>query len=200
MHEPRFKRALGIGYAVSPTGADHCHSLHDSGLQNVREDGLVDNRILRTMGVLDPMPLESLGPEKVRAAIYHTVEQVMINCLPVCLFVPWSLEEMVELVQAATGFDVTSYELLKVGERALTLAQVFNAREGFTAEDDRLPDRSHGPTTSGALAEGGLDREQLQEAIRTYYSMLGWDRETGVPLADTLHELDVSWAAEYLPR
>jgi aldehyde:ferredoxin oxidoreductase len=30
MHEPRFKKALGVGYAVSPTGADHCHNLHDS--------------------------------------------------------------------------------------------------------------------------------------------------------------------------
>jgi aldehyde:ferredoxin oxidoreductase len=29
MHEPRYKRGLAIGYAVSPTGADHCHSLHD---------------------------------------------------------------------------------------------------------------------------------------------------------------------------
>ncbi|NLX43640.1 MAG: aldehyde ferredoxin oxidoreductase, partial [Chloroflexi bacterium] len=32
MHEPRLKRGLAIGYAVSPTGADHCHSLHDTGL------------------------------------------------------------------------------------------------------------------------------------------------------------------------
>ena len=30
MHEPRLKRGLGIGYAVSPTGSDHCHSLHDA--------------------------------------------------------------------------------------------------------------------------------------------------------------------------
>jgi len=124
----------------------------------------------------------------------------MINCLPVCLFVPWTVEEIRQLVQAATGFDVSSYELLKVGEHALTLARVFNAREGFTAQDDHLPERSYGPTTSGALADGGVDREKLQEAIHTYYRMLGWDKETGVPLPDKLHELGVSWAVAYLPR
>jgi len=36
MHEPRLKRALAIGYAVSPTGADHCHALHDTGLGALR--------------------------------------------------------------------------------------------------------------------------------------------------------------------
>jgi len=36
--------------------------------------------------------------------------------------------------------------------------------------------------------------------MHTYYSMMGWDRETGVPLAGKLQELDVAWAAEYLPN
>jgi aldehyde:ferredoxin oxidoreductase len=199
MHEPRFKRALGLGYAVSPTGADHCHSLHDVGVSNPDVDGFADNRILRGMGVLEPVPLESLGPDKVRAAKYHTVEQVMINCLPLCLFVPWTMGEIRQLVQAATGFDVSDYELIQVGARAYTLARVFNVREGFSAADDHLPDRSHGPTTSGALAEAGIDRDELQRAIRIHYGMMGWDRDTGVPLSDTLSELDVPWAAEHLP-
>ena len=123
----------------------------------------------------------------------------MSNCLPTCLFVPWTVEEKVEIVRAATGWDVSAYELLKVGERALTLARVYNMREGFDNDDDQLAERSYGPTTSGALADGGIDREVLREAIHTYYAMAGWDRETGVPLPGTLEELDVAWAAAYLP-
>ena len=199
MHEPRFKRGLAIGYSLSPTGADHCHALHDSGLVNADEDGFQANP-LRTMGVLEPLELESLGPEKVRATIYNTIGSVMRNCLSMCLFVPWSIDDLRALVQAGTGFDVSALELFKAGERALTLARVFNAREGFTIEDDRLAGRSYGPTTSGALADGGIDREELREAVHTYYAMMGWDRETGVPLPGKLHELDVGWAVEYLPR
>jgi aldehyde:ferredoxin oxidoreductase len=106
----------------------------------------------------------------------------------------------VEMVRAATGWDVSAYELMKVGERALTLARLFNVREGLSVEDDRLAERSHQPTTSGPLADGGIDREQLREAVHTYYGMMGWDEETGIPQPGKLHELDISWAVEHLPE
>jgi len=200
MHEPRYKRALAIGYAVSPTGADHIHALMDDRLMLEDDSGFLAHGMLRSLGVLEPMALESLGPEKVRASVYYTTAMGVINCLPTCLFVNWSIDEEVALVRAATGWDVSNFELLKVGERALTLARVFNVREGLTAEDDHLPERSFGPTTSGALANAGIDREELRAAVHTYYGMMGWDRETGIPLPEKLHELGVSWAVEYLPR
>ncbi len=81
----------------------------------------------------------------------------------------------------------------------MTLARVFNTREGLTAADDQLCPRSYSPTQGGALAEGGIDREELRAAMHTYYGMLGWDRETGVPTVEKLQELSVGWAAEYLP-
>jgi len=199
MHEPRFKRAMAIGYCVSPNGPDHNAALHDQGLVNAGEDGLLARGGVRGLGVLDPVPLESLGPEKVRAVMYSTRMWIAGNCLPVCTFVNWSPDQEAELVRAATGWDVSTYEVMKVGERAFNLARVFNFREGITSKDEHLPDRSYTPTTSGALAEGGLDREELRQAVHTYYAMAGWDPETGVPLPGKLQELDVAWAIEYLP-
>jgi len=29
LHEPRYKPGMGVGYTVSPTGADHSHNMHD---------------------------------------------------------------------------------------------------------------------------------------------------------------------------
>lgn len=198
MHEPRFKRALAIGYATSPTGADHCHSLHDVGLVYPDENGFLQDGQLRAMGILEPMALESLGPEKVRASIYKTIDSVIQNCLSICFFTGWSLRELADMVRAATGWDVGEAELLQVGERALNLARVFNMREGLTVEDDQLCPRSYSPTRGGALAEGGIDMEELREAVHTYYGMMGWDRETGMPTAETLHRLGVGWAVEYV--
>jgi aldehyde:ferredoxin oxidoreductase len=200
MHEPRLKRGLAIGYAVSPTGADHCHSLHDTGLVAAGEDGLIRHGGLRGMGILEPMALESLGPEKVRATMYDSMDSIMRNCLPICTFTGWSLTDLTDMVRAATGWDVTDYEMLRVGERAMTLARTFNMREGLTARDDALCPRSYGPTRGGALADGGIDPEDLHEAMQTYYGMMGWDRETGVPTPEKLHELGVGWAVEHLPR
>jgi aldehyde:ferredoxin oxidoreductase len=193
------KRGLAIGYAVSPTGADHCHSLHDMDLVNPDEDGFIQSKGLRAVGVLEPLKLESLGPEKVRATIYHSMNSIMHNCLVMCFFPGWNLDELSDMVQAATGWDVSDVELLKVGERAMTLARTFNVRAGLTAQDDELCERSYSPTRGGMLAQGGIDPEELRKAMQTYYVMMGWDRETGVPYVEKLHELGVGWAAAYLP-
>ena len=173
MHEPRYKRGLAIGYAVSPTGADHCHSSHSS---------------------------EMISESLVSNFTNSTIRSVAANCLSMCNFVPWGIEERMKIIQAATGWDVSADEYYKLGERALNLARVFNTREGFGPEDDRLAPRSYGPTTSGALVKGGIDREKLEEAVHIYYGMMGWDRETGAPTRDKLRELDVAWAEEYLSK
>jgi aldehyde:ferredoxin oxidoreductase len=199
MHEPRYKRALAIGYATSPTGADHNHSLHDDWLAAANAQGWMRSGTLRRMGVLEPIPLESLGPDKVRAEAYNTLDHALLNCLCTCLFTGWSLDERVEWVQAATGWDVSAFELLKAGERAWTLARLYNLREGLSAEDDRLPQRLYGPTRNGPLADGGIDPAALRAAVHLHYGMMGWDKETGTPLPATLHELGLSWAIEHLP-
>lgn len=54
--------------------------------------------------------------------------QVMNNCVLMSLFLAYSAEENMEIAEAATGCEVSAYELLKVGERVPTLARVFNVR------------------------------------------------------------------------
>jgi len=127
------------------------------------------------------------------------ISQVMNNCVSICNFISWGLDDTVALVRAATGWDVSAYELLTLGERVLTLARVYNMREGLTAADDEPAERTYEPTRNGVLSHGGLDREALRAAIHDYYGLMGWDRETGIPKADTLHALNASWAVKHLP-
>jgi aldehyde:ferredoxin oxidoreductase len=54
-----------------------------------------------------------------------------------------SLEGMAGLVRASTGWETSSYELMRAGERRLHLMRWHNLREGLTAAEDRLPDRFH---------------------------------------------------------
>jgi aldehyde:ferredoxin oxidoreductase len=192
MHEPRLKRGLGLGYAVSPTGADHCHNMHDTGLVGA---GLEK---LRPLGILESVPIESLGPEKARLYKAQMQMRVLANCLSVCSFPPWKYTEYMELVQAVTGWDVSMHELVKVAERTLTLARVFNIREGLTKKEDWLPPRFFKPQTSGALSETSVNPDELREAIDTYYEMMGWTKE-GVPTRGTLYGLGVGWTEKHLP-
>ena len=86
-HEPRFRRGLALGYAVSPTGPDHIYGFQDDSAASAGTDGFILNPWLRSMGVLEPMMLNSLGPEKVRASVYHSMTTGALNCMPFCLFV-----------------------------------------------------------------------------------------------------------------
>jgi len=184
MHEPRLKHGLGLGYAVSPTGADHCHNLHDTYYEKPGR-GV---EALAPLGVYGPVPRTDLGPAKVR--LFHAVSTVrhLNNCLGLCNFVPWTPDEMRELAAAVTGWNISLYELVLAADRAVTLARCFNLREGFTGEHDRLPDRLHLPFTSGPLAGQGLDREGFARLVRLYYELMGWDAD-GRPTAGRLAAL-----------
>lgn len=45
---------------------------------------------------------------------------------------------------------------------------------------------------------GGVDPDNLREAQRLYYQMLGWDQQ-GTPCRSRLVELDIEWAEGHLP-
>ncbi len=190
MHDPRGKVGLGIGYALSPTGADHMHNIHDTDFQNPRD--------VKDFGILEPVPLLDLSSAKVR--LYRTVVnwRHFQNSALICMFLPYSPKQMVDLVDGATGWGTSVLELMKAGERALALMRAFNAREGFTAKDDRLPTRLHEAFTSGPLKDKPITREAMQEALQTYYAMAGWNPELGVPTTAKFQELDIGWVVDEL--
>ncbi len=187
MHDPRLKMGLGLGYAISPTGADHVHNIHDT---------VYEKRIAREdegLGILVPVSAADLSPRKVRLFKYFMTWRSLNNCLVMCLFPPWSVKQKVDIVRSVTGWRTTTSELLQVSERAITLARIFNLREGFSKEDDWLPTRFFTPTTHGALSETAVDSKKLSDAIATYYKMMGWNEE-GIPTPAKLEELDIGWA------
>lgn len=190
MHEPRFKHALGLGYAVSPTGADHMHNLHDTMITKA-------NKWFREnawpLGLRTPLPADDLSDEKVRAFYYLTTLQHVYDSIGLCMFMPYTPLQIVNLVHAITGWNVTLWELMKVGERAQQLARLYNLRCGFTADDDRLPDRMHEAFSSGPLKGVRVDPGAFARARQVYYGMMGWD-EQGRPTAARLAELGInSW-------
>ncbi|MFC1525654.1 aldehyde ferredoxin oxidoreductase family protein, partial [Candidatus Latescibacterota bacterium] len=191
MHEPRYKFGLGLGYALSPTGADHVHNIHDTAYTT--EAGLGS---VQAFGILDPLPKDDLSPAKVRMFLYHTNFSILKNMLGMCLFLPYSPNDTVDIVKAVTGWDTSLFELMKASERCLALARAYNAREGFTAKDDYLPDRFYHKFRSGPLKGVAHNRTQFKAALRTYYDMAGWDRKSGAPTEAKLQELDLDWVVE----
>jgi len=188
MHEPRFKPGLGVGYTISPTGADHCHNIHDSAFNVRMSSGM------KALGIFEPIPTQELSPAKVRLLVYSSLWQHTLNCLVFCNFVPLASDRMVDLVASITGWNTNTWELMKVGERCITMARAFNIREGKGKAGDNLPKRFLTPFDSGPLKGVGIDETELAQSIDTYYGMVGWDKD-GKPTMAKLQELGIEWVA-----
>jgi aldehyde:ferredoxin oxidoreductase len=193
MHECRTRHGQALGYAVSPTGADHMHNFWDGGLA---KEPLGEG--LQGLGLYVAVPQTVLNPHKVRAYTISTNWRWLSNHISVCMFIPWSRDQVIQLVRAITGWEVNVWELIKVAERGVTMARAYNVREGFTRADDVLPARIATPHLSGSLNEEPVAPEVLDAALTTFYGMMGWDPQTGVPTEAKLHELDIGWVGEVL--
>jgi aldehyde:ferredoxin oxidoreductase len=94
-------------------------------------------------------------------------------------------------MKAATGWDLSVAELLEIGERGTNLARIFNLREGFTPQDDRLPERMFEPLESGALAGVAIDHTEFEAAMKALYAEKQWDTLSGKPARQRLQELNL---------
>jgi aldehyde:ferredoxin oxidoreductase len=189
-----------MGYAISETGADHLVVAHDTMLANP------DAKVFKNaqpLGITDAQPARSLNDEKMRQ--FYALEKVTSfeKVIGYCFFGPAprsyiTLDEVVESVNAATDWDITLDDLLEIGERATNMARVFNAREGFTREDDTLPERLFTPLESGALEGESYPRDEFESALTVLYRLKGWDPETGDPTPERLEALSLGWAVDLI--
>jgi aldehyde:ferredoxin oxidoreductase len=189
MHDPRRKAGLGIGYMVNPHGDDHCCSMHDELLSSEKS---LKGLGYHTLGIIETLPVDDAGPRKVTLLRLEQhkeiLEDVMLICHLIPLFPPFTYQWFADIMGAVTGWDTGVTELLKVSERVLTVARLFNIREGFSAADDVLPERFFQPKTDGVLSNKHLDRAKFEQAKKFYYALMGWD-ENGVPLPEKVEEL-----------
>ncbi|MFC2079138.1 aldehyde ferredoxin oxidoreductase family protein [Candidatus Bipolaricaulota bacterium] len=195
MSDGRTQFGLGLGYAISPTGADHMHSSHDHWVDSEVPAGFLKLSYGVQTGV---MPHNDLSPDKLRWVVYKNTHLVLFNCLGWCQFHHYSIARISEVLQAVTGWNVRTFEVMKAGERALTMARAFNMREGLTAADDVLPKRMSEPLKAAAVDNWKIDPEELKQARSLYYEMMGWNRETGIPTEGKLYELGIGWVVEEL--
>jgi len=185
-HEPRLMPGFGLGFMVNPHGADHCCNIMDG--KYAAEAGI---NPLKSLGYHDTVPVYDIGPRKVALFRVEHFKQVLYDSLLLCHLTGVILDypKIAALTAAVTGWDTSVAELLRIAERILTTARLFNVREGFTAAHDILPLRYFQPKIGGALAgKPTLEPAALEKAKKYYYLLMGWD-ENGVPLPEKVEEL-----------
>ncbi len=190
-YDVRGAKAHGLNYATSYTGADH-------------NRGYAFQEIFG-----DPIPFEvdrfSTERKGKLTKWNQDVRSVTCDAAPMCAFlldmaVPAiAPQNTANLMEAVTGLKYTPEEVQAVGERINNLAKAFNVREGFTRDDDTLPDRlMTEPLKEGASKGHFISKDDLKQMLDEYYTERGWDINTGVPTREKLKELGLENVADQL--
>jgi len=182
MHDPRVTLGYGLIYMLAPNGADHC----------ANEDFLLNNengvKQLESLGIFETVPPGDPTPRRMAMFRLGQFKPAIDDSLVTCSYV-YSFRLQAELLQAVTGWNIGIPELSRIAERILTVARLFNVREGFSAKDDVLPRRFFQHKTDGVLSESDLvTPEQMEKAKQYYYTFMGWD-ENGIPKPEKVLEL-----------
>ncbi len=190
-HMAQFKPTQALMYATVPIGGDHMSCEHDW--------LAVGGDLLKGLGVIGQPTRASMDLPKVRLTANSQHLYSLLDTLTLCMFCwgPGNLftyHEIVDLVRCSTGWDCTFWELLKAGERKTNMMRQVNARRGFTATDDVLPDRLYEPMPDGPSKGLHVDREIFPKMTQQYYAVMGWDVSTGNPTPGKLMELGLEWA------
>ena len=179
-YDARGLKGLGLGYAVSSRGGDHL----TSGMYAVELGGklwIYDN--------VDPLTYKG------KSHMVRFMENMfaLFDILGVCKFSrkELTLNDILEAVNAFTGYSYTSTDLMSVSERTITLERLVNLALGLSPrEEDSLPRRLfEDPISDGPRQGERIDPDEFHRMRREYYLLRGWDPDTGVPTKEILYML-----------
>jgi aldehyde:ferredoxin oxidoreductase len=91
-------------------------------------------------------------------------------------------------VGAVTGWDISDDEADTVGLRIVNLTRAYNFRCGHKRELE-APSPRYGSAPVDGPAKGKSILPELEGMLDRYYEQMGWSKETGKPLPDTLRRL-----------
>ena len=173
-YDPRGIQGMGLTYATSNRGACHLRSY------------TVSSEILGIPEKTDPLVTD--GKAGLVKAFQDATAAVDSSGLCVFTTFAWTLEDIAPQVDAACEGDWTPDKMMEVGERVWNMERVFNMKAGFTAADDRLPDRLVKEAAQTGPAKGLVNG--LDKMLPEYYQLRGWTND-GVPTNETLSRLAI---------
>jgi len=203
MHDPRSDKegkAWAIQYGTANRGMCHTNPLGPGVLcQRYEELGFKQGDFV---GVDNPYSEVGKGKIVKWVQDYGTALNLMGLCNSHSFLAPaCTPERYVEMLSAVTGYEISTLELMQLGERVFNLQRCFNIREGIRKKDDLIPERIKQIPAFGSFSNVAETAIKDYEAmLDEYYEVRGWERETGVPTSKKLKELGLEQVAKHLTK
>lgn len=178
IHDPRGISGMAAVYLTSPRGA--CHNKSDFYM-------LAAGHSFPEIGVesTDPKACAGIG----RDVAKHQNWRSFVDSSGCCLFVNLPVDDLVDMVCAATGREETAASLSQAGERIFTLKRLINLKFGLTRADEVMPELLTQPLSEGG-SEGFVPDAELM--LTEYYNERGWDKGNGRPSPGKLAALGLT--------
>lgn len=173
-YDPRGAYGMALAYCTSNRGGCHLRAYP------------IAHEILRK-----PVPTDRFDFAG-KARIIKIAEDcnATVDSLVACKFSFFaaSLEEYGELLSATTGLEYTPQKLKEIGERIFLTERFYNQLNGFSAQDDLLPERFFSePGSSGdGIEVPSIDRRRFTEELQKYYRIRGLNERGGFDQTDYL--------------
>ncbi len=186
----RAYKGFALGVATASRGADHLRSRPTMEALNLSAEKL--------KGVYGrDVSCEQTSYEgKAYMVWWSEVSYAVGDSLGICRFAQkfnstdhLGFEEMSKLIYYATGFELSTADLIEIGERIVTLERLYLQREGVGRKYDTLPSRYFEPMPLGKYQGEKIDREAFSKMLNEFYELHGWDAKSGVPKNETIERL-----------
>jgi aldehyde:ferredoxin oxidoreductase len=169
-HLPRVKPGIGFGYLHGPNPGDHMKAEHDWIASSPE-----DLKAFHISETSDAFVLDRIKVEVYRATqIYYAA----MDSLSLCMFIfgPGNIlgyEDIVKMVNAATGFTYTFEDLMRIGENAIQRQRTLYI--DFGGRDEDLLPYLETEIPAGPTQGNKIDRDDFAKAREHYYRLWGWD-------------------------
>jgi aldehyde:ferredoxin oxidoreductase len=158
-YDPRGSYGIALAYGTSTRGGCHLRAYP------------ISQEILRKPVAVDRFSFDG----KARMIKIAEDNNAVVDSLSICAFafLGASIEEYAQMLAAATGVPFTGQGLMKTGEEIILAERRYNRTNGFTKDDDLLPERFF--TEAGTSGEGieipPVDKARFVEELEKYYRM-----------------------------
>ncbi|MFO8031405.1 MAG: aldehyde ferredoxin oxidoreductase C-terminal domain-containing protein [Desulfohalobiaceae bacterium] len=187
----RGTKGMALSFAVSPRGGDHLKGLC---MYEIAPD-VYSQDIKQELG-LEPGGRFWLQYEnKARLMAWQEDWHCVLDSLGLCKLEGIALKPLLprhfhRLLTTCTGWPGNIQDLRQAGQRIWNLERIFNCRQGLGRKDDYPPQRLlQDPIHNGPSQGETLNPEKYEALLLEYYTLRGWDQQSGAPGLETLSRL-----------